>query len=95
MSTSVVLILALCSNALAVLAGVALWMSYRARHRRPTITDDAVATELRKLREGLDTLAIEVERIGESQRFTARLLQDSSTMRATFPVAPTKTATPH
>jgi hypothetical protein len=90
MSPSVILILAMCSNALAVLGGSALWVSYRARHRRPTISDEALATELRKLREGLEALAVEVERIGESQRLTARLLNDASSMRPTFPV-PQKT----
>jgi hypothetical protein len=95
-SSSVILILALCSNVLAVLGGFALWMSYqRARHRPATITDEALATELRKLREGLDALAVEVERIGESQRFTARMLHEASTMRATFPVPGAKTITPH
>jgi hypothetical protein len=91
-STSVILILALCSNALAVLGGFALWMAYRPR--RP-VTDEALATELRKLREGLDALTVEVERIGESQRFTARTLHEASTMRATFPVPGAKTITPH
>ena len=92
MSSSVILILALCSNALAVLGGFALWMAYRPR--RPH-NDDALAAELRKLRERLDTLAVEVERIGESQRFTARMLHEASTMRATFPVPGAKTITPH
>ena len=96
MSSSVILILALCSNALAVLGGFALWMSYRrSRVGRSIVTDEALATELRKLREGLDALTDEVERIGESQRLTARMLQEASTMRATFPVPGVKTITPH
>jgi hypothetical protein len=95
MSTSAILILALCSNALALLGGFALWVSYRARHRHPTITNETLVTELRKLREGLDAMAVEVERIGESQRFTTRLLTDASTMRATFPPPSAKAITPH
>jgi len=91
-SSSVILILALCSNALAVLGGYALWMAYRLR--RP-VTDESLAIELRKLREGLAALSAEVERIGESQRFTARMLHEPSTMRATFPVPGAKTITPH
>jgi hypothetical protein len=91
-SSSVILILALCSNVLAVLGGFALWMSYR---RTRPVTDDALASELRKLRERLDALAVDVERIGESQRFTARMLHEASTMRATFPVPGAKTITPH
>ena len=92
MSSSVILILALCSNALAVLGGFALWAAYRPR--RP-VSDEAIAIELRKLREGLAALTAEVERIGESQRFTARMLHEASTMRATFPVPGAKTITPH
>jgi len=91
-SSSVILILALCSNALAVLGGCALWIAYRPR--RP-VSDESLAIELRRLRESVASLTAEVERIGESQRYTARLLHEASTMRATFPVPGAKTVTPH
>jgi hypothetical protein len=85
----------MCANAAVVLGGFALFSSYRARRQRPLLGDDELATELRQLRESVDALTIEVERIAESQRHTARLLHDASTMRATFPIPGPKTITPH
>jgi hypothetical protein len=95
MSPTVIVILTLASNAVAVLGGFALWMVYGARHRPYTITDEALATELRRLREKLDAVSVEVERIGESQRLTARLLNEASNMRPTFPAPGAKAVTPH
>ena len=93
MSPQSIIILAMGTNAVVVLGCFALWLGHRARRR--SLPSDAVAEELRQLRESVDALTVEVERIGESQRFTARLLNDASTMRATFPSAPAKTITPH
>ncbi|HEY9230015.1 MAG TPA: hypothetical protein VIP11_25410 [Gemmatimonadaceae bacterium] len=94
MSTSLIITLAMCTNAIIVLGGFSIWLGYRAR-RRPTIADEALARELREIRESIDALSVEVERIGESQRFTARILADASSMRPTFPSQPPKTITPH
>jgi hypothetical protein len=93
MSPLLIIVLAMCTNAVIVLGAFSLWLGYRARRR--SLPDDELATQLRELRQSIDALAVEVERIGESQRFTARLLTDATTMRATFPPAPAKTVTPH
>jgi outer membrane murein-binding lipoprotein Lpp len=95
MRTWTVLLMAMCANVAVVAGCFALYLSYRARRKRPTLSDDQLAAEIRQIRESVDALTIEVERIGESQRFTARLLHEASTMRATFPAAPPKTITPH
>lgn len=86
------IVLIVCANTAVLLGGVALWLSVGAR-RRPGLGDDAVAVELRKLREGLDALTAEVERMSETQRLNTRLLQDASSMRATFPAHSPRTVT--
>jgi hypothetical protein len=95
MSTSMIVVMAICANSFVALGGFGLWLSYRARRRRPLFSDDEIAGQLRQIRESIDALSVEVERIGESQRYTARLLHDASTMRATFPAPPQKSVTPH
>lgn len=93
MSPLLIIVLAMCTNAVIVLGAFSLWLGYRARRR--SLPDDELTTQLRELRQSIDTLAVEVERIGESQRFTARLLNDATSMRATFPPVPPKAITPH
>ena len=91
-SPTLILTLAVCANALILVAGLWIWLSHRAQRRIP---DHELASELRRLRESVDALGVEVERIAESQRFTARVLHDASTMRPTFPSPFAKTITPH
>jgi uncharacterized iron-regulated membrane protein len=91
-SPTLIITLAICANVVVVLGGFWMWLSHRARRRIP---DHELASELRHLRESVDALGVEVERIAESQRYTARLLHDASTMRATFPSHPPKAITPH
>ena len=54
------------------LSVVAKLIFYRPRPRleQPAVDD----TRLRRLEEGMDAIAIEIERMSESQRFTAKLL---------------------
>ena len=93
MSPSLIIVLAMCTNAVIVLGAFSLWLGYYARRR--SVPGDELGAQLRELRQSIDALAVEVERIGESQRFTARLLNDATSMRATFPSPPAKTITPH
>ena len=54
------------------LSFVAKLVFYRPRPRlEPPAVDDS---RLRRLEEGMDAIAIEIERMSESQRFTAKLL---------------------
>jgi hypothetical protein len=57
-----------------VLLGIVVWRSFR----RPVSTRlaGADAGRLEQLQRSVDVMAVEVERIAESQRFTAKLLND-------------------
>ena len=93
MSPLLIIVLAMSTGVVVILGALALTLGHRARRR--SLPDDVLAAELRELRQSIDALTVEVERVGESQRFTARLLNDATTMRATFPSPPAKTVTPH
>lgn len=45
--------------------------------RRPALSPE-VATRLERMEQSLDAIAVEVERISEGQRFTTKLLAESS-----------------
>lgn len=45
----------------------------------------AISEQLRQLQESVDTMAVEVERIEEAQRFNARLLAEGRVPRGTGP----------
>lgn len=51
--------------------------------RQPTIPSD-VAARLERMEQGIDAIAVEVERISEGQRFTTKLLSE----RTAAPSAP-------
>lgn len=57
--------------------------------RRATVTppklDTAMADRMQRLEEGIDTIAIEVERISEGQRFVTRLLSDREKQATALP----------
>ena len=93
MSPPLIITLGMCMNAVVILGCFSLWLNHRSRRR--SLPDDILAEELRQLRESVDAVSVEVERIGESQRFTAKLLHEASTIRPTFPAAPAKSITPH
>ncbi len=57
--------------------------------RRATVTppklDTAMADRMQRLEEGIDTIAIEVERISEGQRFVTRLLSEREKQQTALP----------
>ena len=59
-----------------VLLGVALWRSFK-RQIAPRLAADDV-NRLEQLQRSVDVMAVEVERISESQRFTTKLLNEQS-----------------
>jgi hypothetical protein len=71
-----------------VLAPLAFTMA-RIMWRRATATppklDTAMADRMQRLEEGIDTIAIEVERISEGQRFVTRLLSDREKQATALP----------
>jgi hypothetical protein len=48
------------------------------RTDRSLVPGTEVASQLRRLQDSVDTMAIELERIGEAQRFSAKLLSERS-----------------
>jgi hypothetical protein len=76
------------------------WIKYRRNKELPTpelmYRLDEIADRVNRIETSIDTVAVEVERISEGQRFTTRLLAD----RATAPgpadrLRPGGSTTPH
>jgi len=76
-------ILVLAPMALAVARSI--WKRANAPPAPPAISGDA-ARRLERLEQGMDTIAIEIERISEGQRFVTRLLSEAHN-NAALPVA--------
>jgi hypothetical protein len=51
-------------------------MRFRSRERHTPLTDPGVEDRLYRIEQAVDAIALEVERMAESQRFTARLLTE-------------------
>jgi hypothetical protein len=51
-------------------------MRLRAKEHRGQLSDPGVESRLDRIEQAVDAIAIEVERMAESQRFTARLLAE-------------------
>ena len=75
------------------LAAFAIFMFAR---RKPATNPEAIeriSQRLARIEQAVDTIAIEVERVSEGQRFTSRLLADRED--AVVPRVPSKIVTPH
>lgn len=67
------------------LAGITVLMVRAMNPSRPSSTPavtDAHSEQLAQLQQSVDAIALEVERIAEAQRFSAKLLAERSTERA-------------
>lgn len=51
-------------------------MRMRAKEQRSQLSDPGVDDRLYRIEQAVDAMAIEIERMAESQRFTAKLLAD-------------------
>ena len=75
-----------------------LWLLLRylaLRQKRPLSSPtDAILQRLDRMEASIEALAIETERIGESNRFVARLLAERSVPKA-IPGTPERVITPH
>jgi len=87
------------AGAIAFWAAVYGWGKWLSRPRpepRPNSVDED--PRLERIEIALDAIAIEIERLGESQRFTAKLLAERDRLpRADVPPAPSpsRVITPH
>jgi hypothetical protein len=70
--------IAIVSTAIVILVGITLW--YRAKVRGSSAPAAALSADvmqrLSRMEAGIESVAVEVERISEGQRFTTRLLSD-------------------
>lgn len=70
---------------LAPLAFTIARLMWRRATATPPKLDTAMADRMQRLEEGIDTIAIEVERISEGQRFVTRLLSDREKQATALP----------
>lgn len=68
--------LAIVSTAFVVLASVVMWYRTRMRGSSPAALPADLVQRLNRMEVGIESVAVEVERISEGQRFTTRLLSD-------------------
>jgi hypothetical protein len=89
-------------NGAFVLGLIRIWLGHRERRAarlaaQSTVTDrDRLAADLQDLRGMIETVAVEVERLGEGQRYLTRVLAERSAVppaRATQ--TPARVITPH
>lgn len=83
---------------------VTVWMILRHREKmvrqNPLVNEPLTGIEARlaRLEDAVDGIALEMERLGEGQRFTAKLLAERGSRREEAPVAPRppeRISTPH
>ena len=97
MDSNTFLIAAGAINGLVLLGGLRIWLGYRERRAARTVAQErSVAAELQELRTAVEVVALEVERLGEGQRFVTRALVDRGALPPTVPHAPQgRVVTPH
>jgi hypothetical protein len=81
---SVVITLAICATA--IVMGLIVHISAHAKLRRDALSKQRnvppdVSARLERMEQSIETVALEVERISEGQRFTTKLLSDMSDAR--------------
>jgi hypothetical protein len=93
-------VLVVATVAIAAVSATTIAKGWRKRiEKRPTTTmPDAIEERLARIENAVDVIAVEVERISEAQRFSARLDAERETRRVANPAAPAREArvvTPH
>jgi hypothetical protein len=96
------------SDKLAVLAVIAIaalmlrtWWLHREKMKGLSMTNQALSPSderLARVEQAVESIAIEVERIGEGQRFVTKLMNDRAQPmpeRVAIPAQPRKVDTPH
>ena len=80
---------------MASLQFVLSYLKLRQDKKLPSPPVDAIQERLDRIEANLDTVAVEVERIAESNRFVAKLLAERTTDKANAPSAQGRVITPH
>ena len=78
----VVIAVSVMSGALAVTSIARAWLTSRGGRGLSDRRLDALEGRLERIEQAIDTVAVEVERISEGQRFTSKLLAERSAERA-------------
>ena len=68
------------------------WLGYKERMAKLNSTGTPADDRLARMEQAIDAIAVEVERISEGQRFTAKLLAERGSPRLPEPV---RRITPH
>ena len=89
-----VLIAALITGCVAVAALAQAWATRR-QGSHPSGRLDALEQRLERMEQAIDTIAVEVERVGEAHRFTARLLGERLQSPPPAPRPAERVTTPH
>jgi hypothetical protein len=91
--------LAASTSALAVAAlafGIAWWLARRQLRRRDAELFKAFNARFDRLDSAVDTMAVEVERLGEAERYAAKLLASKGeVVRPNAPLTEGRVSTPH
>ena len=89
-------------NGAVLLTGIRIWLGYRERRAArqaalSAVTDrDRLGADLQDLRAALETVAVEVERLGEGQRYLMRVLAERSALPpGRAGQTPARVVTPH
>ncbi len=99
--TTVAILAATAANAVVLLGGLALWLGYRARRvprpEQPERLSASLEARLAELARAVDVIAVEVERIGEAQRYLMLQRQGSAQLERAPEQAPGqgRVVTPH
>ena len=77
----IVLAAIICGTALSISAMgfVSRYLAQRRLARLETSSRDEIAQRLERIEQGMDAIATEVERLGETNRFVAKLLAEKTT----------------
>jgi hypothetical protein len=76
------------------LAAFTIFLLSRRRSAKPDAQASQVLARLERIEQAVDAIAIEVERVSEGQRFTARVLAERSADQVSARTPP-KVTTPH
>ena len=104
--TTVAVLAGVFANAVIVVAGFSIWLGYRARRaeREERLLEETrrvlapIEARLADLTRAVETIAIEVERLGEAQRYAVLRSPAGPVLEAASeppPVPVRRTATPH
>jgi hypothetical protein len=71
-----IIVTALVTGCIAIGLVAQAWAARRRDDRRAALRPDALDQRLDRMEQAIDTIAIEIERLSEAHRFTAKLLVD-------------------